>query len=388
MPAMPNISGNKQASGLRNQGSGGRGWRIVALLVLGFSAGLEAHGVSGKDAVFLQGLQGQAIGPLLYLGAKHMVTGYDHLLFLVGVIFFLYRLRDVLLYVSLFTIGHSTTLLLGVLGGIHANPFLIDAVIGFSVVYKAFENMDGFKRFFGRQIDTRFAVLVFGFFHGFGLATKLQEFALVSERLGGEHRQLQCWRRDRAIPGADGNSHRAHLLAHARRVPAPCVCHQRHCHGVRLPARGVSVVRLLPSGAVIMTTQTGPLVRFPKPRRIQARTPRQDRLAVAAGAALLAAGLILVMFILPAEFAVDPLGTGARIGLARPWHHGAAGGGARAGGRERYRGEAAVLIVSQERAFQQRNRGIQGGAARREWNTSTGSTRARRCSIRGKPPAP
>ena len=187
---MPNISANRP--GLRPQGSGirrtqGSGIRVpgsalvaaaVTLIFLGFSAGLEAHGVSGKDAVFLQGLQGQAIGPLMYLGAKHMVTGYDHLLFLVGVIFFLYRLKDVLLYVSLFTIGHSVTLLLGVLGGIHANPFLIDAVIGFSVVYKAFENMDGFKHFFGRQLDTRFAVLVFGFFHGFGLATKLQEFAL------------------------------------------------------------------------------------------------------------------------------------------------------------------------------------------------------------------
>ncbi|OFW35955.1 MAG: hypothetical protein A3F70_17365 [Acidobacteria bacterium RIFCSPLOWO2_12_FULL_67_14] len=151
---------------------------IAALFVLLGSAALEAHGVSGKDAVFLQGLQGQAIGPLMYLGAKHMVTGYDHLLFLVGVIFFLYRLKDVLLYVSLFTLGHSTTLLLGVFGGVHANPFLIDAIIGFSVVYKAFENMDGFRRFLGRQPNTRFAVLIFGFFHGFGLATKLQEFAL------------------------------------------------------------------------------------------------------------------------------------------------------------------------------------------------------------------
>jgi HupE / UreJ protein len=146
----------------------------VALL----SASLDAHGVSGKDAVYLQGLQGRAIGPLMYLGAKHMVTGYDHLLFLVGVIFFLYRLKDVLLYVSLFTIGHSVTLLAGVLGGIRANPFLIDAIIGFSVVYKAFENMDGFKRFLGFQPNTRVAVLVFGLFHGFGLATKLQEFEL------------------------------------------------------------------------------------------------------------------------------------------------------------------------------------------------------------------
>jgi hypothetical protein len=150
---------------------------LVVFVVL-FSAVLGAHGVSGKDAVFLQGLDGRAIGPLMYLGAKHMVTGYDHLLFLVGVIFFLYRLKDVVTYVSLFTIGHSVTLLGGVLGGIRADPYLIDAIIGFSVVYKAFENMDGFKRFFGAQPDTRLAVLVFGLFHGFGLATKLQEFEL------------------------------------------------------------------------------------------------------------------------------------------------------------------------------------------------------------------
>ncbi len=166
--AMQNISGNKHWVGLA----------ALMVLVGVFSVGLEAHGVSGKDAVFLQGLQGQAIGPLMYLGAKHMVTGYDHLLFLVGVIFFLYRLKDVLLYVSLFTIGHSVTLLGGVLGGVYANPYIIDAIIGFSVVYKAFENMDGFKRFFGYQPDTRLAVLIFGFFHGFGLATKLQDFAL------------------------------------------------------------------------------------------------------------------------------------------------------------------------------------------------------------------
>ena len=150
-----------------------------AALVLGaFSGVLSAHGVSGKDAVFLQGLDGRAIVPLMYLGAKHMVTGYDHLLFLVGVIFFLFRMKDIVLYVSLFTIGHSLTLLLGVLGGIRANPYLIDAIIGFSVAYKAFENMNGFTRFFGFQPNTRAAVLVFGLFHGFGLATKLQEFEL------------------------------------------------------------------------------------------------------------------------------------------------------------------------------------------------------------------
>ena len=154
---------------------------LIGLLACG--AVLDAHGVSGKDAVFLEGLRGRAIGPLLYLGAKHMVTGYDHLLFLVGVIFFLYRLRDVVQYVSLFTIGHSLTLLGGVLGGVHANAYLIDAVIGFSVVYKAFENMGGFRRMLGWQPDTRAAVLIFGLCHGFGLATKLQEFALPAAGL-------------------------------------------------------------------------------------------------------------------------------------------------------------------------------------------------------------
>jgi hypothetical protein len=172
----------------RQQPHQGGPLRVLLLcLALAFAASwsevVEAHGVSGKDAVFLQGLTGPAVGPLLYLGAKHMVTGYDHLLFLVGVIFFLYRLKDVVQYVSLFTIGHSVTLLAGVLGGIHANSYLIDAIIGFSVVYKAFENMDGFRRFFGVQPNTRVAVLVFGLFHGFGLATKLQEFALAPNGL-------------------------------------------------------------------------------------------------------------------------------------------------------------------------------------------------------------
>src|SRR5215813_8542694 len=142
-----------------------------------------AHNVSRRDATFVQANKGSAVAPFLYLGAKHMVTGYDHLLFLVGVIFFLYRLKDVVQYVSLFTIGHSITLLVGVLGGVHANSFIIDAIIGLSVVYKAFDNVDGFKRFLGFQPNTKLAVLLFGLFHGFGLATKLQEFALSQNGL-------------------------------------------------------------------------------------------------------------------------------------------------------------------------------------------------------------
>ena len=151
---------------------------VLSLALLLLPAIAFAHNVSKRDAAYVQSNTGAAIGPFLYLGAKHMVTGYDHLLFLVGVIFFLYKLKDVVQYVSLFTIGHSLTLLGGVLGGFHANPFLIDAIIGFSVVYKAFDNMGGFKRVFGFQPNTRIAVLIFGLFHGFGLATKLQEFAL------------------------------------------------------------------------------------------------------------------------------------------------------------------------------------------------------------------
>jgi hypothetical protein len=142
-----------------------------------------AHGITAGNAMYVQGVDGPAVVPFLYLGAKHMVTGYDHLLFLVGVIFFLYRLKDVLLYVSLFTLGHSITLLAGVLGGVHANSYLIDAIIGASVVYKAFDNMGGFDRIFHARPNPRAAVLVFGLFHGFGLATKLQDFSLSSNGL-------------------------------------------------------------------------------------------------------------------------------------------------------------------------------------------------------------
>src|SRR5262245_6295518 len=153
---------------------------VTALLLPAIAT---AHNVSKNDAKFVQANQGRAITPFMYLGAKHMVTGYDHLLFLVGVIFFLYRLKDVVQYVSLFTIGHSVTLLVGVLGGVHANSYIVDAIIGLSVVYKAFDNMDGFKSFLGFQPNTKWAVLLFGLFHGFGLATKLQEFALSENGL-------------------------------------------------------------------------------------------------------------------------------------------------------------------------------------------------------------
>ena len=142
---------------------------------------LAAHGVSASDHDLIT--QGRQLAVFIYLGAKHMVTGYDHLLFLFGVIFFLYRLRDVATYVTLFAVGHSVTLLYAVISGTHVNPYLIDAIIGFSVVYKALDNIGGFRRLFGFQPDTRLAVLIFGFFHGLGLGTKLQDFSLSPDGL-------------------------------------------------------------------------------------------------------------------------------------------------------------------------------------------------------------
>jgi cbb3-type cytochrome oxidase subunit 3 len=163
-----------------------RNTAIALLILLGglFSAGvLYAHGVEGKDAEFLEQNAGQALLAFMYLGAKHMITGYDHLLYLLGVIFFLYRPKDIAVYVTLFAVGHSITLLTGVLGKIYVNPYLIDAVIGLSVSYKAFENLDGFKRVFDRQPNPKYAVFSFGLVHGFGLATKLQGFNLAPEGL-------------------------------------------------------------------------------------------------------------------------------------------------------------------------------------------------------------
>lgn len=151
-------------------------------LVLLLPEGAAAHGVADRDALFLATNDGPALAAYAYLGAKHMVTGIDHLLFLAGVIFFLYRMKDVAVYVTLFAVGHSVTLLAGVLGGIHANPYIVDAIIGLSVAYKAFENMGGFRAI-GVEPDTRAAVFVFGLFHGFGLATKLQSVSLSSEGL-------------------------------------------------------------------------------------------------------------------------------------------------------------------------------------------------------------
>lgn len=158
--------------------------RLVIASALTLMAGFAfAHGVADRDAMFLEQNPGRALVAFVYLGAKHMITGYDHLLYLAGVIFFLYRTKDIALYVTLFAVGHSVTLLAGVLGEINVNVYIVDAIIGLSVVYKAFENLDGFQKFFGRQPNPKIAVFCFGLAHGFGLATKLQALTLSKEGL-------------------------------------------------------------------------------------------------------------------------------------------------------------------------------------------------------------
>ncbi|MFT6030037.1 MAG: hypothetical protein ACI8O8_001780 [Oleiphilaceae bacterium] len=155
----------------------------IFFIFLLFSSVVIAHGVTQGDQGYIQEISGTNIIPFIYLGAKHMVTGYDHLLFLLGVVFFLYRLTEVGIYVTLFAIGHSSTLLLGVYFNIPANAYLIDAIIGLSVVYKALDNMGAYQRWFGFQPNTKAATLIFGFFHGFGLATKIQDFEISSDGL-------------------------------------------------------------------------------------------------------------------------------------------------------------------------------------------------------------
>lgn len=153
-----------------------RSWPFLASVILALAIASQglAHAIGGSDAAFVKATDGPDPFPFLYLGAKHMVTGYDHLLFLLGVIFFLYRFKQVALYVSLFSLGHSITLLAGVLLKLQVSSSLVDAVIGLSVVWKAFDNLGGFRATFGAQPDNRMIVFGFGLVHGLGLATKLQ----------------------------------------------------------------------------------------------------------------------------------------------------------------------------------------------------------------------
>lgn len=142
-----------------------------------------AHNVTEGDAGYIQEIWGVHAIPFMYLGAKHMVTGYDHILFLLGVIFFLYKFKDVAIYVSIFAFGHSTTMLIGVIYGWGVNAYIVDAIIGLSVVYKALDNLGAYQKWFGFQPNTKLATLIFGFIHGTGLATKILEYEIAQDGL-------------------------------------------------------------------------------------------------------------------------------------------------------------------------------------------------------------
>ena len=157
---------------------------LLVLAALALSAGQSlAHNVTAGDAGYIQEIWGVHIIPFMYLGAKHMMTGYDHILFLLGVVFFLYRMNDVAIYVSLFAVGHSITMLLGVWFGWGINSYIIDAIIGLSVVYKALDNLGAYQRWFGFQPNTKAATFIFGLFHGTGLATKILDYQISEDGL-------------------------------------------------------------------------------------------------------------------------------------------------------------------------------------------------------------
>ena len=155
---------------------------MLAALILS-TGQVIAHNVTEGDAGYIQEIWGVKLIPFTYLGAKHMVTGYDHILFLFGVIFFLYRMKDVAIYVSLFALGHSVTMLSGVWFGWGVNAYIIDAIIGLSVVYKALDNLGAYQRWFGWQPNTKAATLIFGLFHGTGLATKILDYKIPEDGL-------------------------------------------------------------------------------------------------------------------------------------------------------------------------------------------------------------
>src|SRR5690554_6867306 len=158
-------------------------WIVLTLGLFSMSADVLAHAVAEGDKGYIQEITGVNLIAFMYLGAKHMVTGYDHLLFLLGVIFFLYQMKHIAIYVSLFAVGHSTTMLLGVYFNIGINSYIIDAIIGLSIVYKALDNIGAYQRWFGFQPNTKAATLIFGLFHGFGLSSKIIEYDISPDGL-------------------------------------------------------------------------------------------------------------------------------------------------------------------------------------------------------------
>ena len=138
-----------------------------------------SHGVPEST---IKAMTDASLIDFIYFGAEHMVTGYDHILFLIGIVFFLSNYFDIFKFITAFTIAHCITLIFATFYGITANVYLIDAVIAFSVIYKGFENLDGFKKYFSiSPPNLILMVFIFGLIHGFGLSTRLQEVSVSSD---------------------------------------------------------------------------------------------------------------------------------------------------------------------------------------------------------------
>jgi len=154
---------------------------LLLLCVVGFASQTFAHGMSAEDQARMLNA-----GYLEYLrlGASHMLSGYDHLLFLFGVVFFLTRFFDILKFITAFTVGHCITLIFATIYSVQANYYLVDAVIALTVCYKAFDNLNGFKKYFQFEApNLTWMVFTFGLIHGFGLSTRLQQLPLGDEGL-------------------------------------------------------------------------------------------------------------------------------------------------------------------------------------------------------------
>ena len=146
---------------------------LLCIPLIGWS-----HGVPESTII---AMTNASLIEFIYFGAEHMITGYDHILFLIGVVFFLSSYFDIFKFITAFTIAHCITLIFATFYGITANVYLIDAVIAFSVIYKGFENLDGFKKYFSiNPPNLILMVFIFGLIHGFGLSTRLQEVSNLS----------------------------------------------------------------------------------------------------------------------------------------------------------------------------------------------------------------
>jgi hydrogenase/urease accessory protein HupE len=156
--------------------------RFTAFSLLLFLPFLSyGHDVSSGDQAILN--DGGLLS-YIWVGAKHMLTGYDHLLFLVGVVFYLTGIKDILKFITVFTIGHSITLILGTYLQIQVNEYFIDAIIALSVLYKGFENLKGFEKYFKiKSPNLLLMVLIFGLIHGLGLSTRLQSFDMGDDQI-------------------------------------------------------------------------------------------------------------------------------------------------------------------------------------------------------------